>query len=486
MNKVEEILKLKGPMLSGDLARAYENYFHVSNQTARQALSRTKSPVCKYRKIKFSKNQVFFYLQNQYNSQEYKEALKKAIKEHSRLYYSYIDAILSQNGVISKKILPAYTYSPIKPVKGHRLYDSVAESLVKANFITEFNEQFWSINTDLFDNRNYDRAIGLEIAKKIIISDFNKWAKETNLVAFNKGKTLFDEPEFGKFGWCYTAPSYIQPLYSIKDNSPGFVVADVIFGRKATLNNINFFIEKLNIIRSFKNIPNFLPVLLVQSIEADALQLLKEKKAMVVIISQFFGEEYVELLEELVNLFANTTSILNKNPQMIYELFEKLERNNGRYNNMAGDLFELLVGSYYSGIGVSFLKSKVTANNYDEGRYKEIDLLVEKDGKMIAIECKAKRARLDIQFVERWISVNIPHIRKWIQNNYPGRNIEFQLWSVSGYDDESLELLKSHSESAKKYNLKYYNYDEMISLAKESNSHEFIDVMRSHFGKSEI
>lgn len=216
-----------------------------------------------------------------------------------------------------------------------------------------------SLNPSFFDNCNYNRAIGLEIAKKAIINDFNQWARENNVVAFGKGKTLFENPIFAHFQWAYTAPSYIQPLYSHKMQKPGFVVVDVVYGKRATIETLQFFFDKLDIIRSFKNIPNFLPVILVDTIDKDALRKLKEYKVMVGILNNFFSEKYTQLLDNLVNIFANTTSIINKNPELIHNLFDKLPKSEGRYNNMAGDMFELLVGMHYSYLGCAFLKSKM-------------------------------------------------------------------------------------------------------------------------------
>jgi len=64
MNKIEQLLKKRGPMISGDLARLYEKEYGVSNEAARQAISRAKSPVKRLYKIKFDKNQVFCYLED--------------------------------------------------------------------------------------------------------------------------------------------------------------------------------------------------------------------------------------------------------------------------------------------------------------------------------------------------------------------------------------------------------------------------------------
>ena len=86
--------------------------------------------------------------------------------------------------------------------------------------------------------RNLGRSIGLETAKKIIINDFDDWASKVNLVAYGKGKGLFDEPDFAQFQWGYTAPSYIQPLYAEKEEQPGFVIADVFYGKRREIKKL--------------------------------------------------------------------------------------------------------------------------------------------------------------------------------------------------------------------------------------------------------
>lgn len=53
MNGVAKWLKKEGPMLSGELARLYEETYGVSNESARKAISRAKSPV-----QKIARNQI--------------------------------------------------------------------------------------------------------------------------------------------------------------------------------------------------------------------------------------------------------------------------------------------------------------------------------------------------------------------------------------------------------------------------------------------
>ena len=72
MDRVEEILKKDGPMLSGALANRLERKYAISNTAARKAISRAKAPVQKLKAFPFNKNQVFCYLEEQYHSRRYK------------------------------------------------------------------------------------------------------------------------------------------------------------------------------------------------------------------------------------------------------------------------------------------------------------------------------------------------------------------------------------------------------------------------------
>ena len=486
MNRVAELLKINGPMLSGDLARKYETAYGVSNDTARKAISRARPPVNKLYKFKFNKNQMFYYLESQFMGDKYTDALLAAIKQHSKVIYTYIQAFIAQNGYVSKNILPAFTGAPVGNVKGHKGYSDILNSLIQTGIIEELGEERYMLSPSFYKlgKRNLGRSIGLETAKKIIINDFDDWASKVNLVAYGKGKGLFDEPDFAQFQWGYTAPSYIQPLYAEKEEQPGFVIADVFYGKTATKETVQFFIDKLNVIRSFRNISSLLPVLLVDKIDADALHLLKKNKVMVAILSKFFTDKYTELLNDLVNLFANVTAIINKNPDALYELFDALAKNEGRYNNMSGELFELLVGSYFMHIGCTSLRSQVIARDDESGRYKELDWLAEREGALVVVECKATKAEIDEKFVRKWLNENIPFTRRWILDRFANTKMEFQLWSVGGFTKKALELLRKAEEENCKYCVKYFNREQMLALAKDKNDKHFVQIMDKHFRRT--
>ena len=112
---------------------------------------------------------------------------------------------------------------------------------------------------------------------------------------------------------------------------------------------------------------------------------------------------------------------------------------------------------------------------------KEIDLIVFKDGRYLVIECKAQKAKLDDTFVKKWLNENVPVIRKCLIDRYETDKIDFQLWSVSGFTDAALSLLKKAKEETKKYAIEYYEHDQMLDIAKKAEDQYFIEIMNEHF-----
>ena len=62
--------------------------------------------------------------------------------------------------------------------------------------------------------------------------------------------------------------------------------------------------------------------------------------------------------------------------------------------------------------------------------------------------------------------------------------IDFQLWSVSGFTDTALALLKKAKEETKKYEIEYYERDQMLAIAKKSGDQHFVEIMNEHFSPS--
>lgn len=481
--KVISLLEKYGPMLSGELAQKFEDEYGVSNDTARQAISRAKKSVKKLYGLSFEKNQKFVYLTEQYLSFEYYKNLLEAVQKYSKTNWIYICAFLSQSGYVSKSILPSMVSSPIKNVKGHKLYKNVIENMLKCNIIEEYDETRWALGYfPSLPNNNLSRSIGIEIAKKQIVNDFTKLIKNINLVAYESVKSFTDFAEFAKFQWAFTAPSYIQPLYNMESEKNGFVIGDVFYGKVAKEEDVMFFINKLNIIRKFKGLPAFLPILIVENVTPGAHKLLKDNKVVVAFIKEIFSQRYAELLSEIVKIFTNASAIISKNPAQLEKLFSEISKSEGKYNDIIGDMFELMVGYYYQKIGSEYLEIGKHIHVPGSDLKNEIDVLVKRDGKIIIVECKATRSPIDETFADKWLTKNIPRIRSWLIEEYSDiKNFEFQLWSLGGFTEGANKLLEDAANNTKKYKIEYFNYSQIIEIVKNKNVNLLVKILCDHF-----
>jgi hypothetical protein len=478
MDKLEALLEKHGPMLSGRLAKIYESKYGVSNIVARKSISRAQKPVTRLNCLFFDKGQLFYYLESQYMGKKYCDRLFEALLDNNT-YKTFLKALLNQSGGISKKLLAAYTSSPVKNVKGHKLYSNVLVELRKINVIDELDDNYWKIN-DRFYELNYARMKAIEYSKQIILNDFCKWVGKINFGAYGSGKIMNENPDVANFQWGCTIPSYTQPLYDEKQQSPGFIIADIITGKKADLDDVQFFLQKLKIIKKFKNLGNLLPVLFVDSIYEDAFKELKDQKVIIGIIENFFDKKYADLVSDLVNVYTNATAILLNNPAQINDMFHRINQLEGRFNNARGSLFEFIVGYFYQKLGCNYLE--INKLIYSSTRaFKEVDVMADRDGTIIVVECKANKTKLNSDYVEKWLNENIPFIRDNLNDIYSGKHYEFQLWSISGFDDSALKMLEYACSSVKKYSIRYFNREDMIKMAEDYNITEFIKVMNEHF-----
>lgn len=483
---IESILKEMGPILSGELAQIYSTENNTSNENARQAISRARSPIQKNKLIPFQNNQIFVYLESQYMNQNYWSSLSEAIRVSSKKIYQLVTSLVSQSGFISKEKLASYSIAPITNLKKHKRFDVLIEQLKHSQIIMDSGDYFQLNENLLFKTQkaNLARAKAIEIAKKMVLIDFNDMMRKTNIIAYNKGAYW---SEFAHMQWGFTAPSYLQGIANMNSNNikPGFLLADILLKKNASIDDVSFFIGKINIINSFKNIYNFIPSLIVYNVDSNAHELLKKSNIAILQIETLFGDKYAELLDDLINVVTNATAFVLKNPGKIDEIFNALTKHDGRYNNIVGDMFELMVAEFYRTLGVNYIEvnKQVHANETLSGYPKEIDILVEKNGTIIIIECKATNSTINLEFVERWISTNIPDINNFLkrETRYSNKKIEHQIWSVGGFSTEAEEKLLAVQESVKKYKINFLNKEDMLEFGKKNNEQTFISRIKKHF-----
>lgn len=483
MTNIDKYIENQGGILSGDLAKYLVDTYKIEETNARKRIERLKSPIHKLSGF-FADNQSFIYHSDNFNNAIFFESLKKAIESSAKRCYAIITAIKYHHGIISKSDLANYTFSPTSKIKGHLLYSTLLEKLIKANIIIEYDNDHYCLNGHLADNiePNFRHYKSIQFAKDLVINQFANWSRNIGLTSYKTGAL---NKEVGGFQFAFTSPSYINGFVQYKDNipKPGFVIVDVLIGNSTKINEVDFFLQKINAIKGSNPSLKLFPVLILDGVEVNALNKLKKTGVLIATIRELFGENYNELLKDLINTITNAGVILKKDPESYITLMAQLTKLvNGKTNNLRGDLFELAVGYYYGKQCQSLdIGKKIRVDN--DFKQREIDVLANYESEVRVVECKGYNYPVDKEYVEKYLSDKIPAIRKWLDKIFPNKKQIFEIWSTGGFDLDATELLEKAKIKTKKYNIDYLGKADILERASKLQTSKLTEILKEYYFK---
>lgn len=480
MTNIKTILESNGPMMSSKLAEILETKENISKNTASQKVSRDKSIL----KIKgfFSSGQSFCYLEEHIKENTFFDDLLKSMEENGRKYWYCLNAIKLNGGIISQRYLECYTNYPIKALKSHLPFKIVLQKFV-SNGILIFDNEHYLISPKFNQAyNNFTQYKTIETIKDDILNNFHSYVKNIGLISYNSGKKF---SEFGKYQWCFSG---LCPINALKTNNKfGYLIADILFGHSINAKDVTYFIEKIKTIQSFQNASKILPFLIVDDISPEALEVLKKNGIIIGFIKELFGQKYAETLKNLVSVLNNAGASLKNDPEKYLDLIKELKLyNEGLANNIKGTLFEFVVGHIHSVDSNSSidLGREIFEN---DGKH-EIDVLAIYNNKVIFAECKATNSPTSLEKIDKWKNKKIPAFRKWAdkQETWKNKKLEFEYWSTNGYDSEAETLLKTISESAKKFTISYYSGSEIRKKTLEMKDKKLKEAIDNFFLKTNL
>jgi hypothetical protein len=481
---IAELITTNGPILSSDLIQAIkENSTESLNDEAlRKRLSRLPSTVRRLKGI-FSQKQALYYDADIYGSPEYFEGLRDALKKAGKQYAYLLEALEFHYGSLPVSQLSAYGVNPQTDSVGHLTFDTALFRLRELNLVSQWDDNIRLNDVLMHIPANERHARAVLLAKDILLLQFNDWARKIGLVSYNTGGFYVN---FHNYGFAFVSPSYISTLATFKEGKilPGFVVADVLVGNNISVEAVEFFVKKIDILKARRGLRPFIPFLLVDGLEPDALALLKSKGIVIGFVNQLFGPQYQELLNLLVKEVTNAGAMLKKNPETFIKLLHQLTALvSGKTNNLKGDLFEMAVGYYHSKMGSGLLDigKKIFQNN-DQ---REMDVFAVYGNKVVIAECKAYNFQVDKSYIEEWVSEKIPVIRDWILSSptLADKAIEFQYWATGGFDESAWELINRIEPKTKKHKLEFLDQARMLEKSKQAKSTKFTELIHEYFFK---
>lgn len=392
MTTIETTLFEHGPLMSSELARQLGIKESIPINTASQKVSRSK----KIEKIKgfYTSNQSFCYLKVHENNDIFYDRFIKSLFDNGKKYWYCLNALRLHGGTLSKEFLECYTNYPVLALKGHIPFGKVLQKFVEQGILT-YSNSYYSIAPKFNLNRNTSVANKtIELIKIDTLSSFKSLVRNTGMISYNSGASF---AEYGKFRWAFKGVSTITGLF--QNEKPGFLLADILLGNSIYKNDVDFFVEKIKHIQSFKNAPRIIPFLIVDDLDKDALALLKQRGIVIGFIGELFGQKYAETLKELVTILTNAGASLKKNPDKYLDLIKQLKiYNEGLVNNIRGALFEYMVGHIHTASCQSLDLGREIFEN--EAKH-EMDILAVYNEKIVIAECKAKKSMVDIDVIEK-------------------------------------------------------------------------------------
>lgn len=476
MYNLKKIIEIQGPKLSSELIALIVENDKVSEEAARKRLSRLNDPINKIKGL-FSDNQIFFYHKKIYKKPEFYDALIESLELSGKKYFAIINSIQYHYGYINKDRLAAFSFSPVKNLKGHRRFDSVIGKLIELGLVYEEKSNY-KLNSSICVTENYQHSKSLEVVENFLLDQFNDWSRSIGLTSYDSARNY---SEFAKFLWAYVSPSYITSIvrYNEKKIIPGFVVADVLIGNRNNDETIIFFLKKIEVLKNLNNISSFLPFLITDYLDHSTFKILKENGVIIGLVDKMFGDGYKELINSLINSITNAGAILKNNPNEYLKLIDSINKLvTGKTNNLKGDLFELAVG-YYHGQKCKVLDiGKII---YLKDKQREIDVLAVYDDKIIIAECKGYKNKVDKDEIEKWVSEKVSVIRQWILSIecYAHKKIVFEHWSTGGYTDEALNYI--NSLNVKKYEIEFIDFKRMSEKSKGIESKKFKQILKEYY-----
>lgn len=459
-----------------------------TNTSVRKSISRLKDPFRSVSKIHLANKAKIFYHKAFWKTPDYCEKLTKILLEEHSVYGYALEALRAKSGFIVEKDFPIICGSGNQ--KGHIPPELIKQNLLDSGLLSSINIE--AMGTYLYLSAYNNISVQADETMRIIqLKLLQDWLKKLNFVSFKKNiyRTSLDgsPPQFVSTFWDLTGPSYLYPLLGNKIPKQGSIVCDLFLNSIVSSSQIQYYLNKLEMLKKCRNIPKFLPIILAPSFETDTFSILRNKGIIVATYSNLYGEETAKLFAELYTSLKNLAAAITKDPQKMYELFDKLSTFEGISNQIRGPLFEMIcVHLAQNTFSAQFIENSkhITSNDKE----KELDVFAQNSSEFIIIECKGylPNHKVNAEEISEWLKDTIPFVRKTLlqkdpQNN--GKKFLFNFWTTSDFDEKAIELLTSVTIK-NNVEIHWKNGKDVLKLAKEKKLHGVIKTLNEYYFKN--
>lgn len=496
MDQVERVLRDIGPCVSGRLVNELVREGGLSHAAARQRLSRnTKIKRLAY--LPFPRNARFVYLQDDYGSPKFWDALTDALLENTVSHGGALASLLARGGMMPRAHFDIACGAPAAQ-KGHLSPAVILERLQQANLVQSLVVPGVGACVQLAqqvppESHEIARMRARLRAEEVLLLAVKSWARNLGLVSYNLVQ-LRDEdpggkqPKIGTFHWDLGAPSYLGPMveWAPSRPKPGFLVCDVLLGVAVNATHLKPFINKCKTLRSLRGVGRCLQIFLAEGYEPEAFALVKTNGIVPATTESLFGREVAAALLRLEELLADTFSRA-ANVEVVDEIFRSLSRVEGAATNLRGALFEFIVAEIVRRTDAS-TELRMNELVHHAGRTAEVDVLSTKVSKEARfIECRGYQpgGTLPDDHVARWLDDRIPLIRAAALEHpfWRGYRLRFELWTTGNVSDAMRQRINAAQQTVSpgKYTIELLEKDDVRTACKAAGGSSLLKTLDEHF-----
>ena len=492
MTPIEKALTEAGPMRTQRLVDTLTKSLNISPEAARQRLSRARTPVERYPGRLLPKREAFFYLRNQRNRERYWENLLRDLREAGTVYACAIDGLAARGGIVPVDEFAVVSGAPIT-LKKQVPSVGVARKLIDLGIMQEreivgLGRCFVANPDAVVKPLPLSHIRARRLAQKITLDGLREWVWKNGIGSCNTITILGeDKPcQVGQFRWDLTGPSYLLPVRRA-NSSPGFVVADVFTEGRLEVQQIQYFIRKVQTYQKTSNSGTLFPILMAASFTGAAMTAGHKVGLMLTTPENLFGRRVAAALADLMDTLENAAAFAAVDGDRLYEMLTALSEIEGRAGNMRGIMFELIAAYLAKRCMGGSVDLGVKHTHHQNGKHAELDVVCETDRNTVhVIECKGKRPGgiVSLQEVNHWLG-KLPIMQDYVasRDHLRERKQAYEFWTSGTFAADALARLKLEQANRTMRPIAWKDGEAVRQIAAELKLKTIGDALEQHFVK---
>jgi hypothetical protein len=442
--------------------------------------------------LPFPKRARFIYLEDQFGTDEYWMALRRAIDESNPAYAAALAGVRARGGILPRAHFDVASGSPVLQ-KGHIASAKVLERLVSVRLLSCLEVDGYGECVTLNEEGPFGRAERASMRARLITEDIligamRSWAGRMNLASPNvitvRGET---RPKFSTFNFDICGPCYLRPMRRHRDQAvdPGFFVADVVLGSILEEEHVKPFLRKCQSLAFLRDVRPFLPMLIADGFSPEALRACRAEGIIATTAETLFGRDVGRALGDLMQTLTHAAAVAARDPKKLESLFSRLGAVEGAATNLRGALFELIVGHMVRSIEGGSIDIGEEIREMASNLPREMDVRLVRERTVTIYECKGYQPGTVVggDEISAWLNHKVPIVYNAHreQQRFDGCEIGFEFWTRGSFDPKALALLETAQKKTRKYRISWKDGADVRAYAKGMKSKGLRKTLNEHY-----